>query len=1440
MASLRLYGYMENFRSLAGAGKSVLIASVIDGLECSLDDGEVLVFFYCDFRSERSTDAAEVMRSLLSQLLLKLRDIPVDPGDILDDLTRAKGRGGSVLKNVKQLSRLVSSVAKQFARLPLIIIDALDECRDCQNLLDALAVLGQARLRLFTASRPLQIIKDQFAGLPSISLEKMFRWIECQLNTLKRCVTPTDIREALENLPKGLEETYQQILLAIGKEAREAEAARRALTWLVAVYTPLRLAQILEALSIDLDRRVLDTNFAPMHGPALLDALSSLVTHDEETDIVILSHFSVQEYLTGEVAYTKLSAYHIDLQYAEGLLAQSCMCYIATYLDQGQGSGVDVFPSPTSYEGRVNPDYMELSRTSGHHETNQPPPESRPLLEYVLSHAFDHLAHVKPGNTTVLRALVALGADVRRNSSAWERIRMERTSSCADWPTSQDDFVLYILIAFATEPLLRSFLGRGSLKSKPGTNPLVYAAQLDRIPHARTLLSRGASLSRRGLLASCLRQVTPLEAAIRHRSSAVVDLFLTTGNPVPGRIFAGVLKGKYMGDIAGARITARLMQTEDFAEWAVEVQDRFPLLGFLSDLDYTHKNVMNSEAWPKDEDVVSILRRLVQVGCDPFAHSSSAGKLLHQATAAGHVSTLKYMLSLNIPPPPDILLCIPCSAKERFPPSSQTMRLLLDSGADIHATTTVGNTPLHVTLMDSTECNMSEGDCLERVKLLTNAGCNPSTYNLNGDTPLHFATFLGFTTVIQYLLSLRIPRPGNIILAASLVRSRKASMIQYLIRMGANALVVSDNGNTMLHRILNCSDHLSGHQGPEEDCLESTKLLINAGCSPLAVNSVGDTPMDVALQTGHISVVKCFLALNIPLPPDALLRASSVLQTSPNSLQMIKMLAERREYIRVVSPDGDNALHRIVCVFDTEYLVEIVKVLLDAGCDASARNAAGQTPIHNAARIRNHKMIIVYLLSRGVPLPHDIMLVDTTGDLHTFFLDRGADPCVVAKNGDTVLHTILNTASPERDVLHLTKAVIRSGCNPFTLNSAGESSLRIAVRRGYVSVIKHLLSIDLLLPSDILLTASYPRSANRRNSGAQTILFLVEKGAPTGVVTGEGDSALHLALSSTFRVSKGNDTLQVAQALINAGCDPRARNLAGETALHAAAKGGHLAVMEYLVSSHGVPFDPDILLALASSDRPGILKLKVMRSLVDKGADIRVVTPKGDTALHFTLGCGIEVDRRLETAQLLVESGCNPLQSNLVGQVPLHVAASSGFPSLVKYLHSLNAPLPPDILISATAPLGKKHVPLSVLQTFRFLVDEGANVHALASNGDTPLHIVIRQCFTSPRALKNDVPWKIIGFLLNAGCDPFVRNAEGQTAFDLAEAQGHHFYNNFIRLVNTHRGDANLPAIPQPLGSKRRADDMSWAVGDRLVKRGRWDDLVDDDEIAEIDEQLMG
>jgi len=277
---------------------------------------------------------------------------------LVDDIVNRKTEGSLVLERAGSMAPFVSRVARQFSRQPFVVLDALDECKDVESLLRALHVLRNGGIRLFVTSRPLSIIRDKFHKLPSISMERMakelsadiklhvtreidgdrrlrlleeklkgevlitlqnkadgmlgplfsahdlaltlqvvvsrFRWIQCQIDTLKKCATTRDIRTALYSLPTGLDETYERILRAIDPQSSDGKVALRALVWLVAALRPLRLDEILEALSIDLQGRRLDHEIAPVHGYALLDTLGSLVAYNDEIDVVNLAHFSVK------------------------------------------------------------------------------------------------------------------------------------------------------------------------------------------------------------------------------------------------------------------------------------------------------------------------------------------------------------------------------------------------------------------------------------------------------------------------------------------------------------------------------------------------------------------------------------------------------------------------------------------------------------------------------------------------------------------------------------------------------------------------------------------------------------------------------------------------------------------------------------------------------------------------------------------------------------------------------------------------------------------------------------------------------------------------------------------------------------------------------------------------------------------------------------------
>lgn len=78
---------------------------------------------------------------------------------------------------------------------------------------------------------------------------RRFRWAKCQLDTLAQCFTRGKVRQALKQLPKTLDETYERILRTID-EGQNADEAVKILIWLTYSERPLTAAEVLEVTGI--------------------------------------------------------------------------------------------------------------------------------------------------------------------------------------------------------------------------------------------------------------------------------------------------------------------------------------------------------------------------------------------------------------------------------------------------------------------------------------------------------------------------------------------------------------------------------------------------------------------------------------------------------------------------------------------------------------------------------------------------------------------------------------------------------------------------------------------------------------------------------------------------------------------------------------------------------------------------------------------------------------------------------------------------------------------------------------------------------------------------------------------------------------------------------------------------------------------------------------
>ena len=84
---------------------------------------------------------------------------------------------------------------------------------------------------------------------PNADVKPRFRWVFCQIDSLKKCIRPRDVRNGLRFLAKTLEDFYTRTLLGIDESYRQM--AIKALQWLAFSKRPLRVEELAEAVSID-------------------------------------------------------------------------------------------------------------------------------------------------------------------------------------------------------------------------------------------------------------------------------------------------------------------------------------------------------------------------------------------------------------------------------------------------------------------------------------------------------------------------------------------------------------------------------------------------------------------------------------------------------------------------------------------------------------------------------------------------------------------------------------------------------------------------------------------------------------------------------------------------------------------------------------------------------------------------------------------------------------------------------------------------------------------------------------------------------------------------------------------------------------------------------------------------------------------------------------
>ena len=789
---------------------------------------------------------------------------------------------------------------------------------------------------------------------------------------------------------------------------------------------------------------------------------------------------------------------------------------------------------------------------------------------------------------------------------------------------------------------------------------------------------------------------------------------------------------------------------ENGADVLVHTSDRDSVLHTV--LCAPSENIYSIDDDVDEEDILGVVKLLIGYGCDPLEADSRGSSPLHITVEQGYISVARYLLTLSVPLPHDLLVTL--NRDQWCWKTLPMIRFLVENGVNILARASDGDSVLHIVLQSLYDDN----EVLETVKLLVGYGCDPLAANSRGNTPLHIALEQGRTSTAQCLLTLGTPLPPDLLVTSNPDRLRwnRVSIIRFLVENGVDVLARASGGDSVLHIML---------QSYDDEALEAVKFLVGCGCNPLEANSLGSTPLYIAVKRGHISTTRYLLSLGAPLPSDLLVTVKGY-RLNRITAPMIH-LVENGVDIRARHNDGDFLLYTVLqSIYDENEALETTKLLVDYGCSHLEADSDGKTPLHIAVE-RGHISAARYLLTLGAPLPPDILVtlkgyqwVSRTAPMIRFLVENGVNILASASDGDSVLHVVLQSLYDDNEVLETVKLLVGYGCDPLAANSRGNTPLHIALEQGHTSTAQYLLTLGTPLAPDLLTTLKGYWSSKT----ASIIRFLVENGVDVLARASDGDSMLHIALQSLY---EDNEAFETVKLLVDHGCDPLEANPSGNTPLHIAVERGHMSVARYLLTL-GASLPPDLLVTLKSwtswtswTTAPIIM----IPFLVENGVDVCARTGNGDSVLHIALWSFYDDDDLvLGAVKLLVNSyGCDPLEANARGNTPLRIAVEKGYISVARYLLTLGAAVPPDILVTLKnwSPLGRRTAPM-----IHLLVENGVDIRAHTSNGDSLFHIVLQSFHGENEALE------AMKLLVGYGCSHLEANSRGKTPLHIAVESG--------------------------------------------------------------------
>ncbi|KAM0262478.1 hypothetical protein ACHAQJ_001732 [Trichoderma viride] len=539
---------------IPGAGKTILTAVVIDDLTIKFSKGQDIGFayIYCNFRRQGEQKFENLVATLLKQLSRRRPSLPVCVKELYDNYKETKTRPSDA-----EITKALQSVAAMFSKI-FIIVDALDECEvynhSRSRFLSCIFGLRDVVVtNLFATSRYIPDIEKEFQGSPkreisareadirqyidshmiylpdflskradikeivrnkiSKAAQGMFLLATLYFDTLKDKTSISEVNSALENLDiqnrgaggedglrAALEQAYEEAMVRIDSQGQGRQRlGRKAISWIAFAKRPLKTLELQNALAVRPTDNALDEDNVREIG-IIVSVCAGLVTVDEESGVVRLTHYTTQEYFD----QTK-DQWFPD---AETEITRICCTYLS----------FSIFES--GFCERDRKFYERL--------------ESNPLYSYAATYWGDHA-----------RGLSDLPCEVQKFLACQENVEASIQVLVDSFPgrydcengfdnRSQEGQVtgLHLAAFFGIRKMVDLFVQQGqdlNLKDIYGLTPLIYTAMKGHEGISRLLLEKGARVDYKGS-----RERGALHWAVECGHETIVQLLLEEGADIEG------------------------------------------------------------------------------------------------------------------------------------------------------------------------------------------------------------------------------------------------------------------------------------------------------------------------------------------------------------------------------------------------------------------------------------------------------------------------------------------------------------------------------------------------------------------------------------------------------------------------------------------------------------------------------------------------------------------------------------------------------------------------------------------------------------------------------------------------------------------------------------------------------------------------------------------